>query len=386
MHHWPRPNLGNAGLEPGLQPRESAFLSFFRRHQFPSLKALELSGKVDYELAIAVLRAAPRLRDLYLEGAQVETDAGAMLLSAPGLQLAQLRGVQLYPPGQDEVTHQRHCQCKLDIVSATLSALHLSSMKDLGFGTVDLPALHTLKLNSVMACYSANCISDTSLLHITRSSPQLTHLDISNCARGRALPTHALLAPLATQCPLLEVLYLRESEALSSFRNELFAAVFHAPVFAFPRLRVLAANVIGGIVLRCPALQELYLCGSNLEVGSQHGTAGVLLEGGTSIQVLDVSHCSLTAAQLTNLVDTMPTLRQLNARKNWLSQADAQELLARSTSRPGQHGALARAMSSMAQKRVHSRGERGLHVGRCVIDCSQPLGLLSVDRDGRILL
>ena len=220
------------------------------------------------------------------------------------------------------------------MVSATLCALHLSSIKDLGFGTVHLPALHTLKLDSVMACYSANGISDTSLLHITRSSPQLTHLEVSGCARGEAILTPAVLAPLATQCPILEELYLRRS------MTEQFAAVFHAPVFTFPRLRVLAARVIGGIVLRCPMLQELHLCGSNLAVVPQHGTAGVLLEGGTSIQALDVSHCSLTAAQLTNLADTMPTLRQLNARKNWLSQAEERKLLRRRTRRPGQPGAL----------------------------------------------
>ena len=309
------------------QPEEAdELLLLFTQFSFPSLRDLTLSGLIDVEIATAVLRAAPALRYLCLDGAGLQVDAGAMLLAAPGLREAQLRAIDLGGP-ESTAHHMSYLERKegatLDVESDTLQTLRVDSSKDLLFGAVRLPALRTLSLiNLVPMAVRASNVGDATLLRITKSSPLLARLDVIGCCRVYQQLTSAMLAPLATQCPALEELFLRRTGATSDSEGDYIHSngeqILRAPVFEFPCLRVLAARVADGITLRCPALQQLYLNTSNMQGGVES-----LLAGGASLRMLDVSRCSLSLAQLAQLADALPTLRQLTARYNCLSLEDA---------------------------------------------------------------
>lgn len=292
-----------------------------------------------------MLRSAPGLRYLCLEGSELEGEAAATLLKAPGLQAAHLRGVQPMTHGADSYQGG----AVQDIISDTLQSLHMEATKDFVFGAVRLPALRSLTLvATVRFIVQDSALLDASLLRITASSPLLTRLVVLGCSRGESDTgesielTSALLAPLAAQCPVLEELLLRrttEPVSRHTIHNEhaFKDSVFYAPLFAFPRLRVLAARVAEGITLHCPALQELHLTNSDLS-GGVRACVDSLLASGSSLQVLDVSSCRLTGAHVGRLAAALPTLRLLSARRNCMSREEA-DAFSRRLPHAGQPGA-----------------------------------------------
>ena len=340
--------------------QEDALLRLFTHFAFPSLRALTLSGFINLELATAVLRAAPALRYLCIDGAGLLVDAGAMLLAAPGLREAQLRAVESVRPGVD-LDFRERMGAALDVESDTLQTLRVESCKDLLIGAVHLPALRTLTLASLEPCWvPASTVCNDTLLRITESSPLLTRLVVIGCS-GEHRITSEVLAPLAAQCVVLEELLLRSTDTTSQLTRDYRNPVLRAPVFDFPRLRLLAARVTGGITLRCPVLQQLHLCQSDLD-----DSIGSLLAGGASLHVLDVSRCKLAVAQLALLADGLPTLHQLTARQNWLSLEDANLLM----------------------QRAPLHGQPGARLLCCMVQCSAgsyTLGLVSRRTRHRLL-
>ena len=308
-------------------------LEMFQTHAFPALRALTLSSLVQPELAAAVMRAAPGLRYLCLDGCTLDKEAGAALLAAPGLREAHLRVVNVRISGAPNAWETHETRCALDVVSNTLQSLFVDSCKfHFALGAVRLPALRTLTLAGVIAAEAH--VNDASVLRFTASSPQLTRLVVIGCfyaSRGSG-NTSAMFAPLAAQCPALEELYLCRTDGTPRYCFESawehnFESPLIAPVFAFPRLRVLSACLADRLgALRCPMLQELHL-----QRTSARGDNGYCLESQLSdaatLRVLDVSAHCLTAVQLARLADALPALQRLCARRNFLSldEADALE-------------------------------------------------------------
>lgn len=303
-------------------------LEMFQTVVFPALRALTLSGVVRPVLTAAVLRAAPALRYLCLDSCTLEKEATEALLAAPGLREAHLRVVTVHTAGEADPWEDHEGNGALDVASDTLQSLYVDSCKvRFGLGTPHLPALRTLTLAGVIARGAE--VNDASLLRFTASSPQLTRLVVIGCARGRQAITSAVLAPLAAQCPALEELYLCRNDDTPRFLfgDNVLDSPLTAPVFAFPRLRVLSAYLTDRLgALRCPMLQELHLQRTSARGGNNYCLESQLSAAAT-LRVLDVSAHCLTAVQLARLADALPALQRLTARRNFLSldEADALE-------------------------------------------------------------
>jgi hypothetical protein len=343
---------------------ECPLLRLFTTRSFPVLRHLRLSGRITPELAAAVLHACPTLRSLHLDGCKLHTEAAEALLGLPHLQEARLTAVTVETT-ESFADHDQYGLSLAPLVlrSRSLIELRLEKSKDLQFGPAQLPLLRELILFRLLP-FGRPPLDDQELVRLTATMPELRRLAVVRCQLyGPHALTSAVLAPLASQLPLLEELHLAHTPLLEaqehSTRDHM---LLQSPTFAFPRLCILAARAAGAVTLKCPQLEALALPASpvfalpgaiaallaatprlvTLDVSEADGlptdAVAALLQGATAVQSLDVSRCGFSAAHVAALQAGLPALRTLVARRSWLWPHEA-AALARPPPAEGQPGA-----------------------------------------------